>query len=72
MDALAALVALLGFQAEGGDGTGLQAGQADGLAGLFAIAVRAVLDPAHGLVDLGDQLALTISRAQLQCTISLG
>ena len=64
--ALAALVALLGFQAEGGDRSGLQTGQADGFAGLLAVAVGVVLDAAQGVVDLGDQLPLAVAGAQLQ------
>src|ERR1044071_4403276 len=71
MDAFAALVAFLGFQAERGDRAGVEAGDADRLAGLLAVAVAAVLDPAQGLVDLGDQLPLAVTGAQLQGTIGL-
>ena len=42
-----------------------QAAQRDRLAGLLAIAVGAVVDAAERLVDLGDQLALAVARAQL-------
>src|SRR4051812_22480130 len=55
VDAFAALVPLLGFQAEGGDGPGVESSEANWLASLFAVAVGAVLDPPQRLVDLGDQ-----------------
>src|SRR3954466_5469954 len=71
VDALAALVAFLGFQAERGDRAGVEAGDADRLAGPFAVAVGAVLDPAQRFVDLGDQLALPVAGAQFQSPISL-
>jgi hypothetical protein len=61
VDALAALVTLLGLQRQGRDGPGVEAGDADRLAGLFAVAVGAVLDAPQRLVDLGDQLALAIA-----------
>ena len=66
MNPFAALVAFLGFQAQSGDRPGVEAWDPDRLAGLLAIAVAAVLDPAHGLVDLGDQLALPVAGSQLQ------
>ena len=44
MHALAAFVAFLGFEAEGGDGPRHQAGEADGLARLLAEAVVALFD----------------------------
>src|SRR5690349_12056273 len=58
VDPLAALVPLLGLEAQGRDGPRLQPGQADRLAGLLAEAVGAVLEAPQRLVDLGDQLAL--------------
>ncbi len=51
MNSLAAFVALLGFKTKGGDGPRLEAGQADGLPGLFAIAVNAILDAPQGFID---------------------
>jgi hypothetical protein len=72
VDALAAFVAFLGFEAEGRDRAGLETGDADRLAGLFAETVRPVLDPAERLVDLGNQLALAIPGAELKSPISLG
>ena len=63
MNALAALVPLLGFQAQRRDRTSFETRQADRLAGLFAVAVRVLLDTAQRLVDLGNELPLTIARA---------
>src|SRR5579859_395019 len=71
MNPLAALVAFLGFQAERGDRPGVETGDADGLAGLLAVAVAAVLDPPERFVDLGNQLALPVTRAQLKRPVSL-
>ena len=70
VDAFAPLVAFLGFDAHGRRGASFQSGQADRFARLFAIAVRAVLDAAQGLVDLGDQLALAITGAELKSPVS--
>jgi hypothetical protein len=72
VDALAPLVALLGFQAERGDRAGFEAGDADRLAGLLAETVRSILDPAKRLIDLGNQLALAIPGAEFKSPISLG
>src|SRR6185437_89504 len=69
--ALHALVALLRLEAQGGDGPGLQAADADRLIGFLAEAVAAVLDAQQRGVDLGDQLALAIARAQLDRTLRL-
>src|SRR5579883_1661709 len=66
-----ALVALLGFEAQRRDGTGLEAADADRLVRLLAIAVAAVLDAHQGGIDLGDQLALAIARAQLDRPLGL-
>src|SRR5690606_25528648 len=63
---LAALVTLLGLHRQGGGRPGLETAQADRLAGLLAIAVGTVLDPAQGLVDLGDQLALAVAGPKLE------
>ena len=66
MDALAALVALLRLETERGDGAGVEAGDPDRLAGVLAIAIASVLDPAHRLVDLGNELALPVPGPQFQ------
>ena len=58
---LAPLVALLGFERERGDGAGIEALQADRLAGLLAKAVGALLDARERGIDLGDQLALAVA-----------
>ena len=70
-DALATLVALLGFERQGGDRAGFKAAQADRLAGLLALAVGAVLDAGERGVDLRDQLALAVTRAQFESPIGL-
>src|SRR5215831_16277158 len=72
VDALAPLVALLGFDAQGGDRTRIEALQADRLPGLFAIAVSALVEPPKRRVDLSDQLALTVAGAKLERTLGLG
>src|SRR3990172_11940184 len=64
--ALHALVAFLRLDAERRDRPGLQPTQADPLVGLLAEAVGAVLEAAQRLVDLGDQLAFAVARAQLE------
>jgi hypothetical protein len=64
-------VALLGLDAQGRDGTGLQTLYADRLVGFLAIAVGAVLDPPQGIVDLGDQLPLPVPGAQLKRPVGL-
>src|SRR5258707_12042438 len=71
VDALAALVALLRFDRQGREGPCLKALDRDWLAGLLAEAVRAVLDARQRLVDLCDQLALAVARAQLDCPVGL-
>src|ERR1700730_961567 len=64
--ALAPFSAFLGFDAEGGDGACFQALDADFLAGLEAVTVRATFDALQRVVDLADQLAFTVARAQLE------
>src|SRR5258708_10377111 len=66
-----ALVALLRLEAQRGDGAGFQATDADRLVGFLAIAVAAVLDAHQRRVDLGDQLALAVARAQLDRALRL-
>ena len=69
---LTALVALLGVDAQGGDGPGFEPAQADWVAGLLAVPVRARLDPLQRGVDLDDQLALAVAGAQFNRAIGLG
>src|SRR6266571_903311 len=69
--ALAALVALLRLDGEGSDRAGFETAQRDRLAGFLAIAVGAVLDALQRRVDLGDQLALAVARAQLDRPVGL-
>src|SRR5580658_5813898 len=71
VDALAALVALLGLDRQRRDRPRLEPLDRDRLAGLFAIAVGAVLDARQGRVDLGDQLALPVAGAQLDSPVGL-
>src|SRR5437660_10726506 len=61
----AALGAFLRLDRQGRDGARFQAAQRNRLAGLLAITVGAVLDAGERRVDLGDQLALAVARAQL-------
>ena len=70
--ALEALVALLRLDGERRDRAGFQALQRDRLAGLFAVAVGALVDRLHRAVDLGDQLAEAIPGAQLEGAVGLG
>src|SRR5690606_32605439 len=69
VDALAAFVPFLSLDRQGGRRAGLKATQADRFAGVFAIAVGAVFDPAQSLVDLGNQLALTVTGPKFQRAI---
>jgi hypothetical protein len=71
VDAFAALVAFLGFEAEGGDRARFEAGEANRLASLLAVAVDPLFDPAQRVVDLGDQLALAIPGAKFQRRLSI-
>src|SRR5258705_2985268 len=65
IDAFAPFVALLGLDRQRRDRTGFETAQRDRFAGLFAIAVGAIVDARDRGVDLGDQLALAIARPQL-------
>src|SRR5262245_12962681 len=71
VNALAALVALLRLDRKRGDGAGVEALQADRLAGFLAKTVGALVDPLQRGVDLGDQLALAVARAQLDRAVGL-
>ena len=72
VDALAPLVALLRFDAQGRDRPRVEALQADRFARLLAIAVGAVVEPDKGGVDLGDQLALAVAGPKLERALGLG
>jgi hypothetical protein len=67
--AFAALASLLGLDAQGRNRPRLEALDADLLAGLEAVAVRAVLDTLQRLVDLADQLAFAIPGAQFEAEL---
>src|SRR4051812_28962178 len=71
VNSLATLVALLGFHRKRGDRTGLQALDADWLAGFLAEAVGSVIDPVQCSIDLGDQLALAVAGAKLDGPVGL-
>lgn len=64
-------VPFLRFKGHGGDWPCLQSPQADGLAGLFAIAVLIGFDPGDGLIDLVDQLSRPVPRPEFQRVIGL-
>src|SRR6516225_6986254 len=69
VDALAPLVAFLGLNRQGCYRPSFEALERDRLAGFFAIAISAVLDSLQCSIDLCDQLALTIPRAQFDGAI---
>ncbi len=69
---LATLVHFLGFQGERGDGPGIEAGDANRIAGFLAVAVGAILDPLERGVDLADQLALAVAGAKLESLVAFG
>src|ERR1700760_4242829 len=69
VDALAPLVPFLRLDRQGRDRPRLEPAQRDRFARLLAVAVGAVVDPRQRLVDLGDQLALSVTGAQLNCTV---
>src|SRR5690606_25506072 len=71
IDPLAPLMTLLRLDRERRDRPRIETLQADRLAGLLAIAVGAILDALQRVVDLADELALTIARAQLDRTVGL-
>src|SRR3954463_16043193 len=71
VDALVTLVALLGLQRERRDRPRLKPLQRDRLSGILAIAVRPIVDAGHGGIDLCDQLALPITRPELDRPVGL-
>ena len=64
MGALHALVTLLRLDRQGGDRPCLEPADANRLVGFLAIPVSADIEPVQRLVDLRDQLALAVARAQ--------
>ena len=62
---------LLRLDREGCDRARLQPLERNRLAGLFAIAVGAILDAGERLVDLGNQLALAVAGTQLDRPVGL-
>jgi hypothetical protein len=70
IDLFAALVHFLGFQAQRGNGAGIETGQADRIAGLLAIAIGAIVNALERGIDLGNQLALAITGAQFQGAVA--
>ena len=68
---LAVLPALLRVETQRRDRARFEAIQADFLVGLLAEAVASFLDALERLVDLGDQLAIAIARAQLERILGL-
>jgi hypothetical protein len=71
INALAAFVALLRLDRKRRDRARLQPLYRDRLAGFIAIAVAAVFDALQRRVDLGDQLALPVTGAQLDGPVGL-
>src|SRR6185503_9957802 len=63
---LAVLPAFLGIQAQRRNRPRFEAFQADFLVGFFAKTVAAFFDALERLVDLADQLAVAIARAQFE------
>jgi hypothetical protein len=64
------LVPLLGFDGHRRDRPRLQTPQRDRLARHFAVAIFAIVDPAQGRIDLGNQLALRV-RSSMDQSVSL-
>ncbi len=72
IDLFTALMHFLGFEPKRRNGPCIQPRDADGIAGFFAIAVGAVIEALQRRIDLGNQLALTVPRAQFQRAIAFG
>src|SRR6187402_2764571 len=68
---LQVLAALLRVEGQRGDRAGVETLHTDFLVGLFAETVAAFLDPAKGLVDLGDQLAVAVASTQFERVLGL-
>src|SRR5262249_55211839 len=67
----ATFVALLRFNRQRCDRTRFQATQRNRLAGFLAIAGGTIVGAGQGFINLGDQFALAVSRAKLNCSIRL-
>ena len=61
-----AFAPLLRFDGQGGGGAGEQAFEADGFAGVAAVAVFALVDEADGVLDFVQQFAFAVAGAQFQ------
>ena len=72
IELLALLVALLRFDRQRCDRARFEPLQRDRLSGFLAVAVGVVLDALKRRVDLGDQLALPFTGAQLDRAVGLG
>src|SRR5260221_5549421 len=69
---LAPLVTLLGLDRKRGDRPGLEALQRDRVAGLFAIAIGAVVNTVQRSIDFGDQLPLAVAGPELDGPVGFG
>ena len=66
-----ALMTLLGFDAQGSDGTRLKPHNANRFLGFFAISIAAILDTVQRAIDLGNQLAFPVPSAQFNGSLGL-
>ena len=62
-------MSLLCLEAERCGGSGFQTPQANRLAGIVAIAIRAIINPADGGINFRDQFALAIAGAELNTPV---
>ena len=69
MHPFAPLVTFLCLEGKRRDRTGFESRESDRFAGLFTIAIGAIVDAPERFVDLGDQLALAITCAEFQSAI---
>src|ERR1700681_3384425 len=72
INTFAPLVSFLRLDRKRGDGARFEPTERDPLTGLLATPVGAVVEPGQGGVDLGDQLALPVAGAQLDCPVGFG
>ena len=72
IDLFATFVTLLRLDRQRGDRPRVEPLERDRLAGLLAVAVGAFLDALQRRIDLGDQLALAVAGAKLDCPVGLG
>src|SRR5262245_42496440 len=71
VDPFAPFVALLGLDRQGCDRTGVEPLEADRLAGFLAVTISTVVNSLQRSIDLGDQLPLAVTRAELDSAIGL-